>query len=337
LGQEFYQQQVMAAVRASAPAGWSFGEIVARSTRSSLPGNRRLPAGLLARAPYSLVAAAGRVFYGRSDLVHRFDLRLPPARREVVTILDAAPMRFDDEGSVPDFLVRSARRSLGAICCSEFSAREAAEVFGVERTWVAYAGVADRYFQAAPLDDAQLASLGLGRHFVLHAGGASKRKNLEALAACWPDVRARHPDVMLALAGPEHPRRTALFGGLAGAHLLGLVDDALMPGLLAAAVVVVVPSLYEGFGMPPLEAMAAGTPVVVADRASLPEVVGEAGVLVEPTAEGVGDGLLQMLDDTLLQQRLAAAGRERAKRFTWEAAADVHLRAYAAVLAEGIH
>jgi glycosyltransferase involved in cell wall biosynthesis len=329
LGQEFYQQQVIAALRAVTASEWTFDEVVTRSMRSTLAGNRRLPVGVMARAPYAAVAAVGRVLYGRSDLVHRFDLRLPPAKHEVVTVQDVAPLRFDDEGTLPRFLLRSAREALGAICVSKFSAQEAVDVFGVRRTWVAYGGVEDRFFEADPLGAADRARLGLPGRYVLHAGGASKRKNLAALAACWPAVRAEHPDVTLVLIGPEHPRRSALFGDLADTKLLGHVDDALMPRLVAAASAVVVPSLYEGFGLPALEAMAAGTPVVASDRASLPEVVGDAGLLVPPTPDDIGAGLVRVLADGALANRLSAAGRTRARGFTWAKCAAVHLQAYA--------
>ena len=89
------------------------------------------------------------------------------------------------------------------------------------------------------------------------------------------------------MTGPSHPRRTELFGSLPRTHLVGRVADDLVPGLMACAAAVVVPSKEEGFGLPALEAMAVRTPLVAADTSSFPEVVGDGGLLVDPTPAGL--------------------------------------------------
>jgi glycosyltransferase involved in cell wall biosynthesis len=113
--------------------------------------------------------------------------------------------------------------------------------------------------------------------------------------------------------------------------LLGRVPDRLVPGLVARSSAVVVPSLYEGFGLPVLEAMAANVPVVAARTSSLPEVVGTAGLLVEPTGQGLAEGLLALTSGDSEIATLIRAGRERAAGFTWALAAQGHARVWDAV------
>jgi glycosyltransferase involved in cell wall biosynthesis len=106
--------------------------------------------------------------------------------------------------------------------------------------------------------------------------------------------------------------------------MLGRLDSALLPGLIASAEAVVVPSLHEGFGLPVLEAMAAGTAVVAADTSSLPEVAGGAALLVPPTSPGIAEGLMAVLGGDVDVNAMAERGRRRAAEFTWERCAAEH-------------
>jgi glycosyltransferase involved in cell wall biosynthesis len=216
------------------------------------------------------------------------------------------------------------------ICPSAFAADEVRTLLGVERTRVVPNGVDQRIADAERLSDAELAALGIDAPFVLHAGGATKRKNLAALADAWPAVRAEHPDAFLALCGPPHPRRDELFGGVEGVRYLGHREPSFVARLMRTASVVVVPSTYEGFGLPALEGMAAGTPVVAAARGALPEVCGDAALLVEPTAEALAGGIGEVLGGDPAAAQRVEAGLRRARELTWERAA----RATAAVYDE---
>jgi glycosyltransferase involved in cell wall biosynthesis len=198
---------------------------------------------------------------------------------------------------------------------------------------VVHNGVDERFFDARPLPSDTLRALGIEGPYVLHAGGSSTRKNLEGLAAAWPRVRSAYPDVALVLSGPPSSRRDRLFGAMDGAVRVGLVPDDVVPGLVAGARVVVVPSLYEGFGLPALEAMAVGVPVVAAARSSLPEVCGDAGILVEPDGRSLADGLVHALGRDADVEAGVARGRERARRFTWDASAAAHAAVWRDVLA----
>jgi glycosyltransferase involved in cell wall biosynthesis len=123
------------------------------------------------------------------------------------------------------------------------------------------------------------------------------------------------------VAGGRRPQ-FAREAGLSGLRLLGHVDDALLPGLYAGAEAFALPSLYEGFGLPVLEAMASGTPVVAADAGALPETCGGAALLAEPDGDAFQAALARALGDARVRERLTAAGLARAAGFSWKATAQ---------------
>lgn len=258
-------------------------------------------------------------------------LTLPPSRCDVVTLHDTVAWRFPDEGrpivSAPEEL----REAAAVVCVSRHTAADASDMFGLENTHVVYPGVDDVFRHPSALDPAALRALGIGGPYLLHAGGSSERKNLPALAGAWNRIAARFPSVTLVLSGPPSSRRDELFRDAPRALRLGRLSRHLLPGLLAGAEAVVVPSLYEGFGLPLLEAMAAGTPVIAADTSSLPEVAGGAAMLVEPTAEGIAAGIVALLSGEVDRDALATKGRSRAAEFTWERCAAEHAAVWNAV------
>lgn len=260
-------------------------------------------------------------------------LSLPPASvPEVVTIHDTVAWQFPDESAPEPFAAAELRRAAAVVAVSQFSADDAAERLGLDHVNVVHNGVGAQFFDARPLDSATLGRLGIRGRYVLHAGGSTLRKNLEGLAAAWPRVRATHRDVQLVLAGPPSERRDRLFGPLAGTVRTGRLPDDLLPGLMAGAAAVVVPSLYEGFGLPALEAMAARTPVVAAATSSLPEVCGDAGWLVDPTGAAIADGLVHVLAGSSEVEARVLKGRARASGFTWDRSAAGHARIWRDVL-----
>jgi glycosyltransferase involved in cell wall biosynthesis len=327
MGQQQYQQQLLARLPGLLPG---FRGVTVRSLRSPLPGDVRLPLNRISRLPLPAQAMVARLALGRADLLFRDELLIPAARREVITVHDLAPLRFDDEGvdNVPRYGPQSVRRARAVICPSEFSAGEVRDLLGAQDVQVIPNGIDDVLLRSDPptsqLKDHLRRRFGLPDRFVLHSGGATKRKNLVALAAAWSLVHARDPGTALVLCGPPDPRRDLLFDELPGARILGHVAREEQLDLMRAATVVVVPSLYEGFGLPALEAMAAGTAVVAARRASLPEVCGAAALLCEPDAAALGGALCAVLDDAALRARLERAGRERAALFTWDRSARRH-------------
>ncbi len=154
-------------------------------------------------------------------------------------------------------------------------------------------------------------ALGLTQPYVLCVASQTARKNLRALVAL-----TEHIEVVVA--GGHRPQ-FAREAGLERLRHLGAVPDHLLPGLYAGAQVFALPSLYEGFGLPVLEAMACGTPVVCSDTTALPEAAGGAARLAPP--DEVAEAARQLLGDDHERERLRAAGLARAKGFTWAATA----------------
>lgn len=163
--------------------------------------------------------------------------------------------------------------------------------------------------------------------FVLYAGNIKPHKNLERLIAAFAQVKQQpgHEDVKLFIIGDEvrrYPalRRTVETAGVRqDVRFFGFVPDRTLAALYRLAAVFAFPSLYEGFGLPPLEAMACGTPVVTSRISSLPEVVGDAAVLVDPhDVEAIADGIRRVLDDKALAADLVSRGRARARCFSWD-------------------
>lgn len=329
MGQQHYEHEIQRAIHdLPDPRGWRFELKRLAPLRAQIEGASRFPARLLRSSGDLTARAVGRTTYAKAGFVHRFDLRLPPAgAREVVTAHDLPPLRFPDEGGLPSWVGASARRAYGLIVPSTFASEELRSLLGVTRTWVVPLGLSSPYVAPRAASEAELAAFDLSGRFVLHAAGASDRKNLAGLAAAWPKVRAR-ADVTLVLAGPPDPRRDRLFAGLPDVRIIGKQPPETVARLMSAAAAVVVPSLYEGFGLPVLEGMACGVPVVAAATGALPEVSGDAALLVQPHAYGLAEGLSIVLEDEAIAARLRAAGPRRAAQFSWQRAAERHLDVY---------
>jgi glycosyltransferase involved in cell wall biosynthesis len=247
----------------------------------------------------------------------------PAAAQNVVLVLhDAAALRHPGwysrafaawQRAILPVLARRARR---VITVSEFSRGEITELLGVlpDRVTVVPGGVDPRFSPAADAAAAR-AALGLPERYVLCVASHTARKNLGALV---PAARALGPEGIEVVVAGGHRPQFAREAGLDGLWLLGHVDDSLLPGLYAGAEAFALPSRYEGFGLPVLEAMAAGTPVVASNTGALPEVCGSAARLVEPEGEAVAAALGALLADARERDRLRAAGLERAGAFSWE-------------------
>ena len=216
--------------------------------------------------------------------------------------------------------VACARRARLVLTVSDFSRHELERLVGLdpERIFVVRGGVDERF---RPTVDTERVALkwGLDRPYVLTVATNDRRKNLAVLSET--AVRLAELGIELVWAGETRP----YIGGASaveGVRALGYVDDADLPGLYAGAVAFVLPSSYEGLGLPCLEAMACGTPVVAADRAALPETCGCAALLVNPDDPAeVGDAVVRAATDDELRIRLTESGLRRASELTWDRAA----------------
>jgi glycosyltransferase involved in cell wall biosynthesis len=246
---------------------------------------------------------------------------LAPAasRRNVVVIHDAAALRHPEaytRGYVAyqrRLLPWIARHARLVITVSEFSRDELVEVLGLDaqRVKVIPEGVEERFDPDLDARPARRA-LGLTRRYVLAVATASARKNLEALEPLALTLRGH--GIELLVAGSD---RGYLRGGETHLRRLGYVDDSLLPGLYAGALALVMPSRYEGFGLPCLEAMASGVPVVAARAGALPETVGDAGLLVDAESDELTEAVLAAVHDNELRSKLIAAGLRRAASYSW--------------------
>jgi glycosyltransferase involved in cell wall biosynthesis len=176
--------------------------------------------------------------------------------------------------------------------------------------------------------DTVRARYGLDRPYLLFVGTLQPRKNLERLLIAFDRVAAERPELGLALVGAGGWQRERLDRALADVcardrvRLLGYVPDQDLPSLYAGSLGLAFPSLYEGFGLPALEAMACGAPVLTSATSSMPEVVGEAGLLVDPLdVDAIAAGLARLADDPSLRCELGRRGLAQAAGFTWERAA----------------
>ena len=252
---------------------------------------------------------------------------------QVVTIHDIVPLEHPEWLSrkfaqwYRILMPRLVRRARAIITVSNYSKQRLVAITGIpeSKVTVISGGVSQRFFQATPAQSADaVRQLGLpSSRYVLSVGSLEPRKNLPRLISAWKQALPQlDADIWLVIVGGI--RKDIFKNTLAGELpericLAGRVEDSILPALYAGALVFAYPSVYEGFGLPPLEAMAAGAPVLTGNLTSLPEVVGDAGVMVDPhKPEAIAEGLLQLIKNESERNVLAARAKKRAATFTWE-------------------
>jgi glycosyltransferase involved in cell wall biosynthesis len=286
------------------------------------------------------------------DLFHEPHYVLPPLVTcpAVVTIHDCIHLRFPQylpsrlaHVYARTFLWTATHQADRVITVSEASKRDILQYFSIppEKIEVIYNGIDERFWNPPDEEDMERVRqrYQLTDPFILYAGNIRPHKNLERLIDAFQQLRREGFDELkLLIIGDEISKyatlRRAVHRHKLHKHVrfLGFVPDRTLAALYRLAAVFVFPSLYEGFGLPPLEAMASGTPVVTSNVSSLPEVVGDAALLVDPyDCEAIAGAIRMALTDEVLRADLRARGLARAREFSWSRAAARVLEIYAEV------
>ena len=313
---------------------------------SALFRNRAM-LGLYEQCVLPLVALLYRI-----DLIHSLHYTFPlicPSRR-VVTIHDLTFSLWPKMHTrarriiMPFFTKMALRRAEGVLFVSDSTRKDAEQVFGVSRNMrcVIPLGVEDKYFLAVV--EAQLERtilrLGIDRPYVLFLGTLEPRKNVIRLVQAFELVGKQHTEHLLVIVGGlgwhYEPALQAIdTSPLKGRiRYLGYISESDKIDLIAGCDLLAYPSLYEGFGLPVLEGMAVGVPVVTSNISSLPEVAGDAAILIDPTSvEQIVAAIDSVLSDEIEEDRLRKAGRERAGHFSWKKTAELTYAAYRTLVA----
>jgi len=258
--------------------------------------------------------------------------------RQVVTIHDAIsldnPEWFDWKFGAwyRALLPRLIHRARRILTVSNFSRDRLLQHASVpaDKFVVTYLGVDPKFRPADPEAVAAVRrKLDLPAAYFLAVASLEPRKNTARLLKAWESHQAAFKDIGLVVAGSAGKvfRGTGIGSVPAGVKLTGYVDDADLPALYSGAMAFVFPSLCEGFGLPPLEAMACGVPVITSNVSSMPEVCGDAALLVEPKdVDSIADGIRKLAESDSLRDDLRRRGLERVKQFTWERTAEATWR-----------
>ena len=335
-GVKNYLYHWIAALRRTAPAGSvsTFPALAAEGAldhEGSVTGRWRTWSALFQLAaanhtPLPLLDSPAR----GADIFHASSLVRHPPRRPLLT----ATIHDLSSSILPELhpsanreadrnLAENLRQARGIIAVSEATRQDAIRLLHIapEKIVTIHSGVSGAFFCVSPDAVEQVcARYGLRKKFVLSVGTVEPRKNFGGLIAAYRALPpALQDEFDLVVAGPIGWADAATVDGVRSVRYLGYVPESDIAPLTAAAAVFAYPSFYEGFGFPVVQAMAAGVPVVTSNVSALPEVAGDAALLVDPRSQSeLRDALQRLLLDAGLREQLSERGRLRAERFRWE-------------------
>ena len=346
-----YARELTAAL-ATIDSSSSFRLFVAGAAKTQLPQPpaenfiwkpTRISAKWLARLWHRIgLRVPVETFIGPVDLYHATDFVLPPTRkgtRTLLTVHDLSFIRVPSTASPPlkAFLDETVPRSVEAadhvLADSEATKSDLIDLYETraDKITVLYSGVDSGFSQVSDPIELERVRLKYGLEqvsYLLSVGTVQPRKNYSRVIEAMSEIRRMGHDLHYVIAGTsgwlEDEMRQAIERTEMNdcVHLLGLIEDRDLPALYSGARMLAMVSLYEGFGLPVLEAMACGTPVVTSNLSSLPEVSGDAALLVDPYDTGaIREAILELETDADKRAQLIQAGFLRAKRFSWNRAA----------------
>jgi len=271
-----------------------------------------------------------------------FESELPT----VITIHDLSIIRFPETHPkarvkfMESRIMRGAKMAEIVVTDSEYVRQELIKEFSLSEDKVTAIPLAPaenfKFHQSDGLGRLLSTYLLQNKRYFLAVGTLEPRKNLivavQAHAALPVDIRKRYPMVIVGLKGWQHSMLEKVLAPLVqtgSVRVLGFVPDEHLPWLYSGSSAFIYPSLYEGFGLPPLEAMACGTPVITSDRGSLPEVVGEAGIMIDAfDVEGFREAMLELVSDETKNRQLTESGLQRSRNFSWTKTAAETIAVY---------
>ena len=253
---------------------------------------------------------------------------------QVVTIHDLIPLEHPEwfKSSFSAWyrflLPRLSNRAMHIITISEFSKERISTILGIlpEKITIVPEGVGDEFRQenSKRIMDVQQ-KYNIPQKYLLVVSSLEPRKNLKRLLESWEIIYQRYQDIELAIVGISRysPRDVGFSKLPKGVNLIGYVDDIDLPAVYSGAIALIFPSIYEGFGLPVLEAMACGTPVIASNTSSLPEVIGDAGLLFDPfEIDDITSSIEKFLHDGELREDLREKGFKQATKFSWDTTAE---------------
>lgn len=320
-------------------------------TRLQLPANFQViairPAWPILRIPFAMPYTAWRQ---AADMLH-VTYNAPPLCPcpTVVTVHDISFRLYPEWFSPRDRIILSTlvplsiRRAARVLTISEHSKRDLVREYGIAPDKIVVTPLAAAEHYRPQQDPAHLAAIreqyGLAERFVLAVGNLQPRKNLHRLLEAYRRLAAQDELPQLAIVGKSHwqgshiVQLVADYGLENRVKFTGYVPETDLPRLYNAALCLVFPSLYEGFGLPVLEAMACGTPVLASSASAVSEVAQDAAIVFDPrNVDEIAQALHDVLNDESLRQRLSRKGQERARLFSWERTARLTLDTYREIL-----